>query len=185
MPILRHTENVNVITAKYPDLSINKQLYTDAHTIGWKETNVSTVRVTHMSEWWVESPAIDTIVDWVAHTIQQNIHYTVDHTFTIVSTWFAKYSKDDYSVPHHHIPTQYSFVYYVNAPEGSSPLLLPSSNTSIPVEEGLLVILPMGTIHGVDKCPVDDRLVLAGNFYLTPPGMEVSMDGFYSGGSKT
>jgi hypothetical protein len=182
--IIPHKENINVITAVYPDLSINKQLYTDAHTLGWKKINVSTVRVKHMSEWWVESPAIDTIVDWVVRTTAKNIHYTLDHTFTIVSTWFAKYSKDDFSVPHHHIPTQYSFVYYVRTPPNSSPLLLPSSNTEIPVEEGLVVILPMGVIHGVDKCPVDDRLILAGNFYLTPPGMTVHMDGYYEGFEK-
>ena len=45
--IIKHQENVNVITAKYPDLSINQQLYTDAHTIGWKEINVSTVPVSY------------------------------------------------------------------------------------------------------------------------------------------
>ena len=105
-----------------------------------------------------------------------------DHNFTIVSAWFAKYSKGDHAISHHHFPTQYSFVYYINTPPGSAPLVLTTSNTEIPVEEGKVVILPCGTRHHVDKCDVDDRLVLAGNFYLTPPNMEVSMDGFFAGG---
>ncbi len=179
---LKIKEEVRVITDVYPDLSINKQLIIDADNEKPRDMNVSAVQVQQMSKWWVETPAVNTIVDWAVDIIRKSNPFVEDHTFTIVSSWFAKYSKGDYALTHHHFPAQYSFAYYINIPSGSPPLVLTTSNTEIPVQEGQVVILPCGTFHHVDKCDVDDRLVLAGNFYLTPPKMDVSMEGFYAGG---
>ena len=180
--VINVKEEVHVIVAEYHDLSINKQLIIDADNEKPRDKNVSAVQVQQMSKWWVETPAVNTIVDWVVDITRRSNSFVQDHNFTIESAWFAKYSKGDHAISHHHFPTQYSFVYYINTPPGSAPLVLTTSNTEIPVEEGQVVILPCGTRHHVDKCDVDDRLVLAGNFYLTPPNMDISMEGFYAGG---
>mgnify|MGYP001390527874 FL=1 len=108
--IIKHKEDINVITAVYPDLSINKQLIIDADNEKPRDMNVSAVQVQQMSKWWVESSSINTIVDWVVDITRKSNSFVQDHTFTIVSAWFAKYSKGDYAISHHHFPTQYSFV---------------------------------------------------------------------------
>lgn len=182
MNYIKTTEEIIVLIDKYPDLSINEQLIKDFYNEKPRDKNVSAVQVSRMTKWWVETPAVNTIVDWVADVISKSSSFVQGHNFTVVSTWFAEYSKGDHALPHHHFPTQYSFVYYVKTPPNASPLVLTTSNTEIPVEEGQVVILPCGTMHHVDKSNTDNRIVLAGNFYLTPTQMEIKMDGFFAGG---
>ena len=88
--IIKHKEDINVITAVYPDLSINKQLIIDADNEKPRDMNVSAVQVQQMSKWWVESPAIDTIVDWVVHNISKHNYFVQDKKLTNVSKWIAK-----------------------------------------------------------------------------------------------
>lgn len=182
MEYIKAQEEVTVVVAKYDDLSINEQLIKDFYNEKPRDKNVSAVQVSRMTKWWVETDAVNTIVDWVADLISKTNTFAAGHNFTIVSSWFAEYSEGDYTIPHHHFPTQYSFVYYVKTPPNSAPLVLTTSNTEIPVEEGQVVILPCGIMHHVDKSSINNRIVLAGNFYLTPPQMEVKMDGFFAGG---
>ena len=81
-----------------------------------------------------------------------------------VSMWFAIYDEGDYAKSHHHIPySLWSFVYYVNTPKGSSPLVFTTSGKKIKAEEGKLVLFPAGVRHHVPKNRCKNRLVLAGN----------------------
>ena len=77
--------------------------------------------------------------------------------------WIANYGQGDFSVNHHHLPCLYSFVYFVQSPKGSSPLVFTTSGRRIKPDEGKLVLFPASILHHVPKNRCDDRIVLAGN----------------------
>ena len=134
-------------------------------------------QVQQMSKWWVETPAVNTIVDWIVNLIRSS------NSFVIIIPSYHHGSPNTQKVIMLSliITSQHNIHLYITLTHPwFCTVILTTSNTEIPVEEGQVVILP--THHHVDKCDVDDRLVLAGNFYLTPPNMNVSMDGFYAGG---
>ena len=77
--------------------------------------------------------------------------------------WIANYGQGDFTVNHHHHPCLYSFVYFVQSPKGSSPLVFTTSGRRIKPDEGKLVLFPASVLHHVPKNRCDDRIVLAGN----------------------
>ena len=79
--------------------------------------------------------------------------------------WGQLYNKGDYQVGHDHIPYHISYVYYVNTPKGSSPLVFTQSRKRIRVKEGNFVIFPAGMEHYVPRNKCDERSAVAGNFY--------------------
>jgi hypothetical protein len=81
-----------------------------------------------------------------------------------IRMWFAKYGKGDYAKIHDHIPhALFAFVYFVNAPRGSSPLVFTTSGKRIKAEEGKVVIFPSMILHGVSKNKSENRITLSGN----------------------
>ena len=68
-----------------------------------------------------------------------------------------------YQRPHHHNHHYWSFVYFVNAPRGSAPLVFTESNKKIIPKSGMLVIFPGWVWHHVPKNGCDGRITLAGN----------------------
>ena len=57
----------------------------------------------------------------------------------------------------------WSFVYFIDCPRGSSPLVFSDSGKRIKAEEGKLVIFPGHLRHHVPKNKCEGRIVLAGN----------------------
>ena len=74
----------------------------------------------------------------------------------------AKYRKGDYTVSHIH-PGDFSFVYFVKTPSGSSPLVFTTSGKRIKAEEGKLILFSSRLKHHVPKNRCDNRIVLSGN----------------------
>jgi hypothetical protein len=103
------------------------------------------------------------LFDWIISFISKSsfIVQKVDHF------WFAKYNKGDRTLSHTHFPCLYSFVYFVNAPEGSSPLVFTSSDQSVEAKKGRVVIFPASLEHHVPVNECDNRIVLAGNTYFS------------------
>ena len=85
--------------------------------------------------------------------------------FYVADYWGMWYNKDAFAVNHNHYPYAMSFAYYVNCPEGSSPLVL--EGNEIQVTEGRLVVFAGHMNHQVDPCPVDNRFMIAGNIAYT------------------
>ena len=83
--------------------------------------------------------------------------------------WGAVYNKGDHANKHEHT-CAFSWVYFINCPKGSAPLVLSDSNTKIKAEEGKVVIFPGLTYHHVPKNKCDDRIVMAGNLIYTGAG---------------
>ena len=53
------------------------------------------------------------------------------NAFKLVHCWGVTYNKGDGVESHNHFPYTISFVYYVNTPEGSSPLMLDDEEIDI------------------------------------------------------
>jgi len=97
--------------------------------------------------------------DWVVNKISpdREMEYQL---------WGAIYNYGDYAKTHKHSghdenASDYSFVYYVNAPDGSSPLLF--SDIIINPSPGLCVIFSSDEVHRVPENKCERRIVLAGN----------------------
>jgi len=84
--------------------------------------------------------------------------------------WGQWYRKGDYQIAHTHYPNQWSFVYFVNTPRGSSPLVFNTSNKKVPAKAGNMVIFPSWIRHEVPPNKCEGRSIVAGNFYYKNEG---------------
>lgn len=93
--------------------------------------------------------------DWVLNVTdcKENLEYQL---------WAAVYNYGDFAHKHTHNPSVFSFVYYVEAPEGSSPLVF--DDFMIIPQNGLCVIFDGNASHYVPKNKCNGRRVIAGNF---------------------
>ena len=83
----------------------------------------------------------------------------------MMDLWGQVYNEGDYQISHSHLPSHVSFVYYVNTPKGSSPLVFAQSGKKVKAESGKMVIFPGSIYHHVPKNKCEGRSVIAGNFY--------------------
>ena len=80
--------------------------------------------------------------------------------FTLYECWFVYYRKDTELVPHDHFPYPITFVYYINCPEGSAPLILNGEEHTM--KEGQLIFFNGHDEHAVPTSEVDGRAVMTG-----------------------
>ena len=111
----------------------------------------------------VVDSSIQDLFDWAMDFIPQSdiSKHKVDHY------WIAKYNRGDFTLSHSHYPCLYSFVYFVNSPKGSSPLVFTTSGQSIEAKRGRIVIFPGILEHHVPKNECDDRVIISGNVFFT------------------
>lgn len=134
-----------------------------------KKTNVKA----YMTNWWIKSREIDIFTRW----LEQKIYWNFDLVPKIAGVgnsltqplyqyncWGAIYNKGDHTLPHNHSPFSISFVYFVNSPNGSSPLTFTTTNKKIKAEEGKVVVFNSSLFHHVPKNNCDNRVVVAGNY---------------------
>jgi hypothetical protein len=122
------------------------------------------------SSYETSSETIDKIISWVITLIKQqnNLEWIPRYTFFCSQSWFIEYGIGDVSGSHVHSPRDFSFVYYVRCPKGSSPLVFTTTGKKIKAEEGKVVIFPANVYHHVPKNNCDGRIVLAGNIEHHP-----------------
>ena len=80
--------------------------------------------------------------------------------FTLYECWFVYYKKDDKLNTHDHFPYPITFVYYINCPEGSSPIILNGQEHIM--KEGQLIFFNGHDDHSVPISTVDGRAVMTG-----------------------
>ena len=80
--------------------------------------------------------------------------------FTLYECWFVYYRKENELVPHDHFPYPITFVYYINCPEGSAPLILNGEEHIM--KEGQLIFFNGHDEHAVPTSEVDGRAVMTG-----------------------
>ena len=122
-----------------------------------------------MSSWKsaVDSPGVKMLEKWIFEN-PLGQYLNKGFKFVINNAWFAKYSIGDNTINHMHIPAVFSFVYFIQSPPGSSPLIFTTSKLEIKPEEGKLVMFPSLLYHHVPPNKCHNRIVLAGNICAIP-----------------
>ena len=84
--------------------------------------------------------------------------------YNIKEYWQQKYHKGDFHDLHCHSVDrpEFSFVYFIKCPKGSSPLVFTKSGKKIKAEEGKVVIFPGWIRHHVPKNKCEGRITMAG-----------------------
>ena len=81
----------------------------------------------------------------------------------LVELWGQYYKKGAYQISHYHAHSDWSFVYYVNTPDESSPLVFDKSNKEVYSKAGEVVIFPGWLVHHVPENKGEGRSVISGN----------------------
>ena len=79
--------------------------------------------------------------------------------------WGQYYKKNQFQESHNHHPHHWAFVYYVNTPEGASPLIFSHSNEKFFPKDGQLILFPAFLWHHVPPNQCKERTVVAGNLF--------------------
>ena len=138
----------------------------EAYNIGDKQnyqTNVKAVMSSY--EVWKETDVYNDLIHKIQDEISTKLHPLSDPRFiyNLENVWVTIYKEGHYTVPHNHIPSQVSFVYYLKSNSNSSPLLFEGGNFKVNPYDNLLVTFPSHLIHSVPEHKGEDRICLAGN----------------------
>lgn len=156
-------ENIDIIIDKYPySKSINKTLMDDIDEMGYDDTSSYRKNDTAKFSLTTMSHAARSISDWVCKLI--SIKYALDTSPLLSRCFFTRCDKGDFVSVHEHFPDCFSWVYYVNTPRGSSPLVFSESGRQVKAEAGKLVLFPSWLEHHVPKNNSEERSIVAGNF---------------------
>ena len=145
----------------------------EAYKIGDKQKHQTNVKAI-MSSYtvWDETDVYNPLLDKIISTIDKFLPAEHLHTglkYILSNAWFAIYKEGHYTVPHYHLPSNISFVYYLKANKTSSPLIFDECNFSITPYDDLLVVFPSNLIHSVKpQVGKDNRICIAGNLKLEP-----------------
>ncbi len=84
--------------------------------------------------------------------------------------WGVRQVSGQITTPHDHWPTTWSFVYYIDPPEGCSNLFFPTLDYGLEIEHGKLVIFRSHLIHETVSLPFEDyRYCVAGTVVFSLP----------------
>lgn len=157
-----------VLECFYPDANnINQHILDLIKKSDQKEITVNDVYVNKMTEWNLQFKLsqnfiLDAFLNYILDTICNN--FNIDNSkLKCSSCWGVIYNEEDYIMPHDH-GTSYSFVYYVNVPEGSAPLIFSEFGYKILAEVGKLVLFNGSLTHEVPKNKSKNRICLVGNY---------------------
>ena len=121
-----------------------------------------------------ENPSMMQFLSWLQKIMTNNTHiFGRDGFLRLEEVWGTTFNKGDNITPHNHMPFAWTWIFYVNAPVGSSPLVFSESKHHIEVSRGKLLIFEGRLQHEVPECTVDGRCILSGNIAdLTPVSAE-------------
>ena len=130
-------ENHYLTIEKYPYAESLKEKFlidvVDVVDSGYENRNYTNIRGEKLDAGRSSSAPI--IREWV-HNIIRNKYVAGGGSREAVTyetgIWFAKYDVGDSCICHNHLPyALFSFVYFVNCPKGSSPLIFTTSGKKI------------------------------------------------------
>jgi hypothetical protein len=155
------------------DMTLNENLERQIRELGdaqQKKTNVKAF----MTDWFMQDSSKG--FQWVCNRAMELAAENNPHQLDMIpyDCWGAIYREGDYTIMHNHWPHLWSFVYYVNCPDGSAPLLFdrcihPGKGIErVAPRTGLMVMFPGWINHSVPKHIGEDRIVVAGNLTMNP-----------------
>lgn len=137
-----------------------------------KKTGDKTYRVSNlkaeMTNWKTE---LKSFFQLESHIVNQ---YTKRCTF--LDHWGAIYRDDDHALPHNHDlygahagPNFLSFVFYVDAPEGSGKIYFSEVDLTVEPQNKMLVTFPTTVVHEVYPNTISgiERIITAGNIVFS------------------
>ncbi len=166
-------ERFPIIIKKHPSYEfLNILLIEDIGKIDDWDLSYKTNVNGKMSPWRTKTTNVDVVIKWVRDTLYEKYSWLAqNHKFIDIESWFAVYNKGDFTARHDHYMSEFSWVYFVKSPRGSSPLVFSTSGKRIKAEEGRVVIFPGCLKHEVPKNKCCDRIVLAGNVNVDQGGI--------------
>jgi hypothetical protein len=141
------TSNLPIIKSVVPKSSATKELIDFCHNfedVQNKETNVQA----DMSSWFMH-----------------------EHKVFLMpyDCWTASYTKSDWTKPHDHWPSIWSWVYNVDCCDSCAPLVFPDAKQSVIPKKNTMIMFPGWVKHSVPKHQCDHkRIIIAGNLGLNP-----------------
>ena len=168
-------ENLEVEVYRHPDYQIlNEDLMSDfskldfySHEDVVNPTNIRGEQFCFDALGFDSKPrGVYFIENWVKEIIQNRLDVVTPVHYNF-GTWVARLGKGQETIVHHHLYfATLAFVYFVNAPEGASPLVFPTSGMEVKAEPGKLVLFPAPLLHKVPVNNCDDRVTVASNITI-------------------
>ena len=161
------SEKCRIVIEEYPFADILKQkLLVDMESTYFTNPKSDVIRA-QMTSYETQSKNISRLTNWIRLVTMAN--YNIKYRLEFYNCWFVKYGMGDCNKTHFHHPGSFSFVYFIQTPRGSSPLVLTTSGKKIKAQEGKVIIFPSNVRHHVPKNRCDGRITLAGNCTHVPP----------------
>lgn len=132
-----------------------------------KETNVKAIMSSYHI--WKETNVFNILIDNILKLLPKLIPtYDLDYKIDLDDCWSAIYKKGHYTVSHKHLPSLYSFCYYLQT-TSNTPLVFDECNFIVSPKDDMLVVFPASIQHSVPHHNDNqDRILIAGNFNLIP-----------------
>ena len=152
----------------YPSFEKNNPIF---ESIILKEKKVNFNRChAQMTKWNIRSKEIRDLVLWIITTTHDNMvkpyeHISSSYNLQCYINWGLLCNQGDSLEEHRHNPAQFSFVYYIKCPEGSSPLVFTTSGYEVKPEAGKLVIFNSRLLHEIPPNNCDGRYSFVGNLF--------------------
>ena len=163
-----------VYTFEYPYANeLNPKLHQYIETHANKEHSVNLYA--RKTKWQTFTEDFLTIANWVKKVIPEitdpdiaNGELDYNDILHLNELWGVIYEKGENSGRHNHYPNRWSFVYYVNVPEGSAPLIICGDRgedelRTIPTA-GECILFPAWINHYVPENNCEGRCAVVGNF---------------------
>ena len=162
-------EEHDIIIENHPYFqSLNKKLLKDVKDVDYPLSYKTNVKAKH-SNWKISTPNVQVVNKWVYNILLIKYPWIGRTRCDVIfpEVWFAEYSNNEFAVKHDHVPFVWSYVYFIQCPKGSSPLVFTTSGKRIKAEEGKVVIFPASVRHGVPPNKCEGRIIMSGNLNVT------------------
>lgn len=161
MKTIEARQRGNIYKFRFPDA---ENLNTRLHDKIWRHA-CHQDRGSRMTQWFVDFEEFDPIKDFAWECLNKVVTSRCPYEGVpeLVSLWGQLYDKGEYQTKHSHFPCHWSFVYYVNTPIFSSPIIF--ETTRVRAKSGDFILFPSWMEHRVPKNWCKNRSVVAGNFY--------------------
>lgn len=139
----------------------------EAYRIGDQQNQKTNVKAI-MSSYTLgqETKQYNLLINQIFNFIKSDIPPPEDTTYKLTNFWFNIYKEGHYTIPHHHLPCNISFVYYLQTNNDSSPLIFEGCDFTIDPFDDLLVVFQSHLIHSVPEHVGKDRISISGNIKL-------------------
>ena len=142
-----------------------EEIYRLGDTMG-ETTNIKAIMTSYTI--WDESKVFDILLNNIKIVIDNFANRYNHWKFVLEEAWGTIYKKDNYTIPHQHLPCTISFVYYLQS-SGNTPLVFDECDFKINPINDMLMIFPSYLTHSVPKHnEKEDRICIAGNLQLYP-----------------